>query len=356
MLAHAGKREQATRILQQYSSRIGPNAAIERLHDDLKAGDKISFKPITLQQGAALSVLTPAASLAAQTRDDLSGIYFALALELDPELDLARTLWADALDNANRRDDAIAILNSVSTDSVFYTTARGQLAWALRREELNAEALKTARAALTASPDRNLKIQLGDLLRSLDELDDAEHVFSEIIDSDRVDETEDWRIYFARGAVRVQLGKWQTAEADLKRANLIAPNQPSVMNYLGYTWIDRGENLEAGLEMIKRAVLLRPNSGAIVDSLGWAHYKLGNYDKAVHHLERAVELSPSDLTLNEHLGDAYWRADRKLEASYQWNRTIRIDPESPNVLSLQSKVSDGLDRAEARASARKRTD
>ena len=356
LLASKGETDKAGRILRQFTTRIGQNAAIESLREDLDAGRSIAPDPLNFSRGVALSVYTPAAALAAQTRNDLSGVYFALALDMDPDLHIARTLWGDALDNANRRNDAIRILESVPDTSVFYATARGQIAWALRRENLNDEALKTAKTALAASPDRNLKIQLGDLLRSLGNLDEAEAVFTELIDADLADEQEDWRILFARGSVREQLDQWKAGEADLIRANEIAPNQPTVMNYLGYTWIDRGENLQEGLELIQRAVVLRPNSGAIVDSLGWAHYKLGNYEQAVRHLERAVELSPRDVTLNEHLGDAYWRNDRRLEASYQWNRTRRLDVDDERADELDAKIKNGLSRAQAKITAHSKAD
>jgi len=215
-----------------------------------------------------LSIYTPAAALATQTRNDLSGVYFALALDLDPNLDIARTLWADALDNANRRDEAIALLTAVPETSLFYATSRGQIAWAQRREEENEAALQTARAALAAAPDRNLKIQLGDLFRSLDQIKEAERIFTEIIDDDAENDFEDWRIFYARGTVREQSGTWTEAKADLTHANEVAPNQPALLNYLGYALIDRGEELEKGFDMIQRAALMRPNSGAIIDSLG----------------------------------------------------------------------------------------
>ena len=215
LLASKGETDKAGRILRQFTTRIGQNAAIESLREDLDAGRSIAPDPLNFSRGVALSVYTPAAALAAQTRNDLSGVYFALALDMDPDLHIARTLWGDALDNANRRNDAIRILESVPDTSVFYATARGQIAWALRRENLNDEALKTAKTALAASPDRNLKIQLGDLLRSLGNLDEAEAVFTELIDADLADEQEDWRILFARGSVREQLDQWKAGEADL---------------------------------------------------------------------------------------------------------------------------------------------
>ena len=230
----------------------------------------------------------------------------------------------------------------VPESSVFYSTARGQLAWALRREGRNEDALRTASEALELSADRNLKIQLGDLFRSLEYLDQAAQIFTEVINEDAEANTKDWRLYYARGAIREQLDMWPEGEADLLIALDLAPRQPALLNYLGYSWIDRGERLEQSLEMIETAVALRPNAGFIVDSLGWAHYQLGDYEQAVEHLERAVELSPSDADLNYHLGHAYWQVGRKTEAKFQWIRVLKIDPDHEDAEAIRAKLENGL--------------
>ena len=356
LLARTGDREEAARLLNHFSSHIGQNAAIRTLHTEIESGQDIPLAPPGILEGAALSIYTPAAALAAQTHSDLSGVYFALALALDPELHVARTLWGDSLDNANRREAAIELLSSVPETSVFYATARGQIAWALRREERNEEALQTARQALNFAEDRNLKIQLGDLFRSLEQHKEAEGIFTEIIEEDAKSDVEDWRLLYARGAALQELDRWDASQADLIRANEIAPGQPNLLNYLGYSWVDRGIKLEQGLEMIQRAEKLRPNAGFIVDSLGWAHFKLGNYGQAITHLERAAELSPTEALINEHLGDAYWRGGRRLEAGFQWNRAIRLDPESDHLQRLEAKIEKGLDRATAHSVAHSQQD
>lgn len=352
LLARTGDRDRAARLLRHFTNRIGQNAAIESLLRDVENGQSIALSRPTIAQGAALSIYTPAAALAAQTHNDLSGVYFAIALFLDPDLHIARTLWGNSLDQADRREDAIEILNEVPESSVFYATARGQIAWALRREGQNEAALKVAREALAFADDRNLKIQLGDLFRSLEQPAEAERTFTEIIASDAQSEDEDWRLLYARGTVREQLDRWSEAESDLLRANEIAPNQPALLNYLGYSWIDRGIRLEDGFEMIQRAAALRPDAGFIIDSLGWAHFRLGNFEQAVRYLERAVEIDPVDPTINHHLGDAYWRIGRRLEAGYQWTRAIRLDPESDEIVLLKGKLAEGLDRATARRTAK----
>lgn len=355
LLEAKGEHDQAINVLTAFGNRIGQNAAIETLRTQLIAGEAITLERPSIKEGAALAIYAPAAALAAQSESDLPGVYFALALELNPDLHVARTLWGDALDNADRREDAIAILASVPESSPFYATSRGQIAWAYRRDGANDQALATAREALGATPDRNLKIQLGDLFRSLGQLEDADRIFSELIEADLYEGREDWRLFYARGAAREKLDRWDEAEADLVNALALAPDQPALLNYLGYSWIDRGENLEEGFAMIKRAVELRPDAGFIIDSLGWAYYRLGDYEEAVMHLERAVELSPSEPTLNEHLGDAYWRVGRLREAGFQWQRAIKLAPESDEVPLLKAKLEEGLDAATALVTAQSET-
>ncbi|MEM6899160.1 MAG: tetratricopeptide repeat protein [Pseudomonadota bacterium] len=345
-LLHAsGETNTAVDLLDDFAWNVGQNAAIEQLRDRLQAGDPISVQRLSLNEGAALAVYIPAAALAARTGNDLASVYFALSLHLNPELDIARTLWADALDKADRRQDAIAVLETIPEASVFYTTAQGQLAWALRREGRNDEAIGIAQTALATSPDRNLKVQAGDLLRSLDRHAEAEAIFSDIIEGDLKNGISDWRILYARGASREQLDNWSEAENDLLTAMELAPDQPSLMNYLGYSWIDRGDNMEEAFELIQRAAELRPRAGYIIDSLGWAYYRLGQYDEAVKHLERAVELEPGEAILNDHLGDAYWRVGRHLEATFQWNRALSLNPKGYESERLHAKLENGLDDA-----------
>ncbi|MEM6410503.1 MAG: tetratricopeptide repeat protein [Pseudomonadota bacterium] len=345
-LLHAsGETNTAISLLDDFAWNVGQNAAIEQLRDHLKTGDTVSVQRLNLNEGAALAVYIPAAALAARTGNDLASVYFALSLHLNPELDIARTLWADALDKADRRQDAIAVLETIPETSVFYTTAQGQLAWALRREGRNDEAIGIAQTALATSPDRNLKVQAGDLLRSLNRHAEAEAIFSDIIEGDLKNGISDWRILYARGASREQLENWSEAENDLLAAMELAPDQPSLMNYLGYSWIDRGDNMEEAFELIQRAAELRPRAGYIIDSLGWAYYRLGQYDEAVQHLERAVELEPGEAILNDHLGDAYWRVGRHLEATFQWNRALRLNPEGFESERLHAKLENGLDDA-----------
>jgi Flp pilus assembly protein TadD len=155
-------------------------------------------------------------------------------------------------------------------------------------------------------------------------------------------ETKHWSYFYARGTCYERLKKWPLAEADLQRAIQLSADQPLVLNYLGYTWIDQNRNLKQGLSLIEKAVRLKPDDGYIVDSLGWAYYRLGNFKEAVRHLERAVELKPEDPTLNDHLGDAYWRVGREREARFQWEQALTLNPEPEEIDKIKRKLQKGL--------------
>ena len=158
----------------------------------------------------------------------------------------------------------------------------------------------------------------------------------------------DWSIFFQRGIAYERLKKWELAEPNFKKALELFPDQPQVLNYLGYSWVDMNIKLEEGLAMIRKAVDLRPDDGYIVDSLGWAYYRLGRFEDAVGELERAVELRASDATINDHLGDAYWRTGRKLEAIFQWRTALSMKPEEAEVAKIKAKIKSGLPELEVK--------
>lgn len=351
LLAARGETEEALTLLEKFSKDVGRNPGVSALEETIKSGAPVEIYRPTAKQGAALAVYAPAAALASQTDGDLSGVYFAMALALDPELHVARTLWGEALDDAGRRYDAMRVLSAVPQASAFYATAQGQLAWALRREGLNSDAIRTAEEALAHTSDRDLKIQLGDLFRSLERYGQAVRIFGEVIEADAALSEEDWRLFFARGGVRERLGDWAGAESDLRTALTLKPGEAQVLNYLGYGLVDRGEKLDEALKFIQRAVRRAPKNGQIRDSLGWAYYKLGRYEDAVSELERAVELAPGDPVLNDHLGDAYWQVGRRLEARFQWSRAMGqyIGETEKNL--LQAKLDQGLPVASEQAAS-----
>ncbi|MEL7102248.1 MAG: tetratricopeptide repeat protein, partial [Pseudomonadota bacterium] len=301
LIALDGDTDLALKRLQVFRQEVGRHPALTALRREIESGDIAQPPTYTAAQGTALAFYIATAPQANQTYGDVAAVYFALAVYLDPDLDSAKALWADTLDRADRRPEAIALLESIPESSIHHTSAQGQLAWALRREGRNEEALEIARETLAQTDDRNIRIQLADLLQSLDRDGEAEATFSDVIESDESMGEYDWRIYFARGGARERLGEWPRAENDLQTAMNLNPNDPTIMNYLGYSWIDRGIKLEQGLELIQDALRLDPENGAITDSLGWAYYKLGNYERAIYYLESATELAPDVAEILDHL-------------------------------------------------------
>lgn len=183
---------------------------------------------------------------------------------------------------------------------------------------------------------------MGNILRSRKKYGEAIGYYDQAIAMIKKPRKEDWVYFYARGTCHEREKDWPKAEVDLKKALELVPDQPLVLNYLGYSWIDQGINLKKGLKLIERAVALKPDDGYIVDSLGWAHFKLGNIKQAVLFLERAVELRPDDPILNDHLGDALWRADRKREARFQWEQALTLKPEPDEATKIREKIRAGL--------------
>lgn len=341
LMASRGETEAALRRLREFRSDVGRHPALLALKDEIESGTVKPPQKLTAQQGTARAIYIVTAPQATQGYGDIPSVYFALADHLDPDFHAIKALWADSLDQADRREDAIALLRSIPESSLHHTSAQGQLAWALRRDGDNEEALQIARATLEKTDNRNIRVQLADLLQSLGRDGEAEDTFNDIITADSAEGEYDWRIYYARGGARERLGKWPPAENDLKTAMSLNPESPTIMNYLGYSWIDRGINLDEGLKLIEDALRLDPDNGAITDSLGWAHYKLGNYDRAIIHLERATELAPDISEILDHLGDVYWQVGRFKEAGFQWERALKYAVDEDEKDLLRKKLDGG---------------
>lgn len=342
LLAADGERARAADLLNAFMADVGSNPALKALEVDIRAGRPVDDRAPSFRRATAQAAYLPAVALSARSDSDLPNAYFALALALDPDFTMARVLWADALDRAGRRAEAIALLETVPERSPYFATARGQMAWVLLRTGDEAAALETASDALARTSDRDLKIQFGDLLTTVDRHGQAVEVFSELIAEDARAGKTDWRLLFARGAALEALGRWPEAELDLTRAVSLAPHAPELLNFLGYAWVERGDRLEEGLELLRSANRLKPNTGHILDSVGWAYLKLGKTDMAIAYLERAVEAAPDLAVVNHHLGDAYWTAGRWREARFQWERALKLDPGTGDAATLREKLASGL--------------
>jgi tetratricopeptide (TPR) repeat protein len=275
---------------------------------------------------------------------DLALIYDRCALDLRPNLTVAQLLLADILTDQEKPEQSLAILTQVPASSRYSWSA--QLRAAANLEALGRVDQATAQLQAMAAKEpkwASAEIQLGDLMRGQKRFGEAADAYNEAIKRLKAEGMPSrWALYYSRGIAFERSNQWPLAEADLEHALELKPDQPLVLNYLGYSWIDRGQKLHRGLKMIEKAVELRPDDGYIVDSLGWAHFRLGDYASAVEYLEKALELVPEDPTINDHLGDAYWKSGRTTEARYQWRRALQFKPEKEDVKPIEAKLDGGL--------------
>ncbi|PPR10570.1 MAG: Beta-barrel assembly-enhancing protease [Alphaproteobacteria bacterium MarineAlpha11_Bin1] len=342
-LERQGKREKARLLYNTYihenpnSVIIGP--AIARL----KRGQRPTLLVSTPAEGVAEALFYVAGIMTRQNSEQLALIYGYLALHLRKDLDLARMLAAGILESMDRNEDAIVEYRNIRPKSPFHWSARLRVAGNLEVLNRDDEAIDLLRKL--ANEDKTNPeplISLGDLFRSNKQFTESVAAYDQAIAMISGLDKRQWMILYSRGIALERSKQWGRAELDFKRALELSPDQPYVLNYLGYSWVDQGVNLERARTMIERAVELRPDDGYIVDSLGWVLYRLRDFAGAVENLERAVELRPNDPTINDHLGDAYWRVGRYTEAQFQWRRALSLNPEEDQVAPIESKLLQGL--------------
>lgn len=333
LLMRTGARDQALALLGTDNN--SGNPALAAMREQIVAGQPATIERLTPARGAAAAVYGMSAIFRQEHDNANSLAALTLALMLDPGFDGARLALAQQQSELGHIDVARRMLSEVSATSPYAQSARTLEAWMVYDNGDEDGGIALARAVAESGDPRSRRT-LADMYRNASRFAEAEPIYTEIIAA----QPNDWRPYFSRGAARERLGRWPEAEADFQRALELSPEQPDVLNYLGYSWVDRGEHLQEGLAMIRRAAEIRPMSGAIIDSLGWAYFRLGDYPQAVDWLEAAVRLEPADATLNEHLGDAYWRMDRRIEARFQWQRALTFNPDNPD--AIRAKIENGL--------------
>jgi tetratricopeptide (TPR) repeat protein len=338
-----------------YEKFISQNAGSEIAQTVLAAREPGVPKPLiaSAADGLAEAVFDLASVLNQAETVDLALVYDRFALALQPNFRLAQLLLADILSTQDKPEQSLAVLDQVPANSPYSWSARLRTAADLDTLDRADEAIAQLRKmALEAPKTIGADVQLGDLLRNKKRFEEAAAAYNEAIERAAAAGLADrWALFYDRGVSYERAGQWKKAEIDLEHALELKPDQPLILNYLGYSWIDKGEKLDQGLKMIEKAVELRPEDGYIVDSLGWAHYRMGDYTGAVEYLERAVELVPSDPTINDHLGDAYWRTGRQTEARFQWKRALQFGPDKDEVQKIEAKVDQGLAAPVAPASA-----
>ncbi|CAN5719032.1 tetratricopeptide repeat protein [soil metagenome] len=306
----------------------------------------------TVRQGAARVLVACAATFASERQSQFSLAYLRLALRLDAKRDDAWLLVGDLLAQDDDEAGAREAYARLPASSTHYVAAQTKLAWSYQTAGDKAKALAVAQQVAAAAPtDRDAQVGYADVLRANERWAETVAVLDPLIAAEAG--KPDWRLLYMRGIALERANRWSDAERDLRAALAISPDEPDLLNYLGYSWIDRGERLPEAIAMVQKAVEARPQSGAMLDSLGWGYYRQGDFKTAVTKLEQAVELEPGDPDVNGHLGDAYWRIGRTIEARYQWQRVLSLDPDEKQKIESESKLKNGLNGPPAKiASAR----
>jgi len=271
-------------------------------------------------------------------------IYARLAVFLRGEYPVAQLLVGRILESHQHWQEAITAYKGIDAESDYAWDAQLRTAASLQRLEHYEEAIKLLRRMVKNAPARtDALVALGDLYRSRKNWSDAVAQYDQAMARVLEQGHANWTLLYARGIALERAKQWDRAEADFLRALELRPDQPLVLNYLGYSWIEQGRHLKHARKMIEKAVSLRPRDGYIVDSLGWVLYRLGDFEGAVRQLERAVELRPQDPVINDHLGDSYWRVGRKLEARFQWQRALTFEPDEKLIPTIERKLGEGLE-------------
>jgi tetratricopeptide (TPR) repeat protein len=337
-----GRMDAARELYKRYFSEHADRSLLDG-DRQLSLGPGIAPVVANPTQGLAEAMFDTASLVRQSAAHDLVLVFSRLALALRPDFPLAQIVVADTLGQQTRLAEANEIYRKVAGDPQVEAFARLRLAVNLDQLGDTDGSVRELEALTKARPDSaDPQATLGDILRRHKRFAEAAVAYDQALTrAGGSANPHNWALFYARGIAYERSRQWPKAERDLEEALRLRPEQADVLNYLGYSWVDQGINLDKGRQMIERAVKLRPNDGAIVDSLGWALYRMGDFQGAVRYLERAAELKAEDPTINEHLGDAMWRVGRYDEARFQWQRAMSLEPEPEQVEGLKIKTSTG---------------
>jgi len=347
-----GEKDKALGWYQELLQR-GDNVIIQSKVDALEQGDEELLGSLTglaavdsVAKGVALSLYDMALILSQDHSYSITRLFASMALAINPDVTEARLLMANALVQAERYDEAITYLKDFDPAHPTYIPTMRHVADLLAEDERYDEAKELLNSLFIDHNDVKALIQIGDMYRRQEEYQSALNIYNQAVShlGEAVPD-EYWFVLYGRGMAYEREGQWEQAEADLKAALVYRPNHPYLLNYLGYGWAEQGMQLDKALELIEKAVRLKPRDGYIQDSMGWVLYRMGEFEEAVPYLETAVELLPYDPTINDHLGDAYWMVDRTVEARYQWERAKNHEEDELLLDVIGAKIKYGLDDA-----------
>ena len=347
ILKKNGKTEKAISILEDYIDQAPANEQLKATLIEVRNDEQFEPFVSSLDEGFAEIFYTVSTILMQDNVKSIATNFLQYAAFFKPEFPLVHFLQAQIFESDQYYRGAQNEFDKIKTDSPLYFQSKLQRAWLYndmdRPEETIAALLKLEKEY----PDnREVLNSIAEFYRMNERFAEAIPAYSKVIDNIEEENVRDWIIYYTRGIVFDQEKRWAEAEMDFKKALEIRPEQPMVLNYLAYSWVDRGLNYVEAKKMLIRAVELRPNDGYIVDSLGWALYKMGDYEEAVPVLERAAQLETQDWAINDHLGDAYWTVGRKNEARFQWRHALSLSPDEDKIDLIKSKIKDGYTKPE----------
>ncbi len=342
-LAGIDRAYEAKQLYEEYATKYPDNLAFAQAAREL--GLNRQQKPLVQSPGDGLAeaLYGMAQALSADNAAGPAAYYLRLATFLRPDFPDAYLLLGQLLEGEGHVALAMEAYNKVSQDDILSGAAQLRKAWLLNDMDRTQDAIDLLGKLVSKNPAiLEYQTSLADLLRSHEKYKDAIRYYTGALGLAPDDARDNWLIYYARGIAYERDKRWPQAEEDFLKALTLNPDQPQVLNYLGYSWVDQGLHLEKAMIMLQKAVELSPHDGFIIDSLGWAMFRLGRYDEAVELLEKAVLLQPQDPTLNDHLGDAYWASGRRNEAKFQWHHAISLGAAGDEKARIEVKLLEGI--------------
>lgn len=341
-----GRQQEAEDLLRAYLDRFPGTVVIEQDLAAVTEGGQID-QQIGPAEGVSDGFYHLASGVQQQS-EEFALVFGRLSSMLDPSHDLPLLLVGNILEDRDRFGDAVTTLEKILPDSPYYWDARLSVADNYVDLGKKKQALELLEGMADERPDStDPLIKIGYILRAderyLDEVDIYNRAISRV---DGEPKGRHWILFYNRGIAFERSKQWEKAEPDFLKALELKPDDPFVLNYLGYSWVEKGVNIPQAKEMIRKALEQRQTDGYIVDSLGWVLYRTGSFEEAVGYLERAVQLRPQDPIINDHLGDAYWRVGRRNEARFQWDRALNLEPEEDVIPKIREKLKNGMGEPE----------
>jgi len=322
-----------------------PQPGPDQMRTSLRAGEALPFDTArSARDGIAEVFFSVATILNSDGAPSHTLLHARIAAALRPDHAEALLLSAAMLEEMGRFDLAVEAYAAFTPDNPSFYSAEIGRADALYAMGETSAAIEAMKGVARRFPDLIVaQTALGDILRRDERWADALPAYNAAIALATEPAEPHWVLFFSRAVCHERLGQWTEAEADFRKALELNPGRPEVLNYLGYSYVDRGENLDEALDLIKQAVEAQPQAGYIIDSLAWAYFRLGRYDEALEPMERASLLEPVDPVVTDHLGDVYWAVGRKREAEFQWHRALSFEPGEKEAARIRRKIDLGLD-------------